>query len=155
MYITVKAKVEEVEDSSYTNTRTGEVIEKTQLSLVVPSMRERLTVELPAEVAPKASTLEQWEMEETWVVVTCKSMRAFGFTRENARAGEKGTGAMVVFQAAEIHEASPEERKQLQEARKIEKTQAKQRRAERRAEKEAAKAAEQQADEAGAAKQSA
>lgn len=141
MYITIMGKVEDVEESSYTVQSTGEIVTKTQLSLVLPSMRERITCELPMEVTPTPAILEQWEMEETWVVVTARSMRAFGFTRSNARAGEKDTGAMVVFQTAEVHEASPEDRKRLQAARKADKLQAKQRRAERRAEKEAAKLA--------------
>lgn len=153
MYITLIGKVEDVDESSYTNRTTGEIVTKTQVSLVVPSMRERLQVELPLEVSPKPATLEQWEMDEAWVVVTAKGLRAFGFTRSNARAGEKDTGALVVFQATEIHEASQEERKKLQEARKVEKTQAKQRRAQRRAEKEAQKQTEQET--AQLAKQSA
>jgi hypothetical protein len=40
---------------------------------------------------------------------------------------------MVVFQGLEVHEASPEERKQLQEAKKAARLQAKQRRAARQA----------------------
>ena len=62
-------------------------------------------------------------------------MRALAFERTNARAGEKAVGALVVFQAVDVREASPDERKQLQEARKAQKIQAKQRRAQRQAEK--------------------
>jgi hypothetical protein len=58
------------------------------------------------------------------------------------RAGEKSVGALVVFQGVEVREASPEERKQLQEARKPQKIQAKQRRAQRQAEMQAAREAE-------------
>jgi regulator of protease activity HflC (stomatin/prohibitin superfamily) len=155
MYITIMGKVEDVEESSYTVQSTGEVISKTQLSLVLPSMRERVTCELPLEASPKPATLEQWEMEETWVVLTARSLRAITFARQNTRAGEKDTGALVVFQAVEVHEASADDRKKLQEARKADKLQAKQRRAERRAEKEAAKLASQHAAEAEALKQSA
>lgn len=144
MYITNMGKVEDVDESSYTNKSTGEVVSKIQLSLVIPGMRERLICELPLEAAPKPATLEQWEMDETWVVVSCTGLRALGFSRQNVRAGENAVGAMVVFQAVEVREATPEERKKLQEARKAEKTRAKQRRAERRAEKEAVKLAEEQ-----------
>ncbi len=144
MYITNMGKVEDVDESSYTNKSTGEIVSKIQLSLVIPGMRDRLICELPLEVAPKPATLEQWEMDETWVVVSCIGLRALGFSRQNARAGENAVGAMVVFQAVEVREATAEELKQLQQARKAEKTRAKQRRAERRAEKEAAKLAEQQ-----------
>jgi hypothetical protein len=69
-------------------------------------------------------------------------MRALAFTRSNVRAGEKAIGPMVIFQAAAVREASPEERKQLQEARKAQKIQAKQRRAQRKAERDAARTPE-------------
>lgn len=156
MYITIIGKVEEVDESSYTVQSTGEVVSKIQLSLVIPGMRERVPCELPLDAAPKTATLEQWEMDETWVVVTARSLRALGFARTNARAGEKAVGAMVVFQAAEVREATQEERKKLQETRKADKLQAKQRRAQRKAEREAAKQAEvAQVEAAAPLKQSA
>ena len=43
----ITAKVEEVNESSYTQQSTGEVVTKVQLSLVVPSMRDRVLCELP------------------------------------------------------------------------------------------------------------
>lgn len=141
MYITIMGKVEEVDESSYTVQSTGEVVSRIQLSLVIPGMRDRVQCELPQDVAPKPATLEQWEMEEQWVVVTAAGLRALGFARSNARAGEKAVGALVVFQATEAREATPDERKRLLDARKVQKTQAKQRRAQRRSEKEAAKQA--------------
>jgi hypothetical protein len=139
-YFEITAKVEEVNESSYTQQSTGEIITKIQLSLVVPSMRERVLCELPMEAAPKTDLLDRWEMEESWVVVSADGMRALGFERNNVRAGEKAVGALVIFQAREVREASAEERKQLQEARKAVKLQAKQRRAARQAEKQAEKA---------------
>ncbi len=134
----ITAKCEEVEESSYTNQSTGEVVTRIQLSLVVPSMRERVLGELPLDVAPKPDLLERWELEESWLVVGAASMRALAFTRSNVRAGEKAVGAMVIFQAVAVREASPDERKQLQEARKAQNVQAKRRRAQRQAEKQAA-----------------
>ncbi len=139
-YFEITAKVEEVNESSYTQQSTGEVVTKIQLSLVVPSMRERVLCELPMEAAPKTDLLDRWEMEESWVVVSADSMRALGFERSSVRAGEKAVGALVIFQAREVREASAEERKRLQEARKAAKLQAKQRRAARQAEKQAGKA---------------
>jgi hypothetical protein len=147
MYITLIGKVEEVDESSYTVQSTGEVVSKIQLSLVIPGMRERVQCELPLDAAPKAATLEQWELDETWVVVTARGLRALGFARTNARAGEKAVGALVVFQAAEVREATQEERKKLQEARKADMLLAKQRRAARKAEREATKQAEAAAAE--------
>jgi hypothetical protein len=138
-YFEITAKVEEVNESSYTLKSTGELISKVQLSLVAPSMRDRVLCELPLEKAPTPETLDKWEMEESWVVVSAEGMRALAFERSNVRAGEKTVGALVVFQGVEAREAKPEERKALQDARKAQKLQAKQRRAARQAEKQAAK----------------
>src|SRR5689334_1764682 len=136
-YFQITAKCEEVDESSYTVQSTGEVVTKIQFSLVVPSMRERVLCELPLEVAPKPDILERWEHDESWLVVSADSMRALAFTRSNVRAGEKAVGSMEIFQAAAVREATPEERKQLQEVRKVQKVQAKQRRAQRKAERDA------------------
>jgi len=137
-YFQITAKCEEVNESSYTVQSTGEVVTKIQLSLVVPSMRERVLCELPLEASPKPEILERWELEESWLVVSADGMRALAFARSNVRAGEKAVGSLVIFQAADVREASPDERKQLQEARKVQKIAAKQRRAQRKAERDAA-----------------
>jgi hypothetical protein len=137
----ITAKVEEINESSYTIASTGELVTKVQLSLVVPTMKERVLCEIPLESAPTADLLEQWEMEESWVVVSANSMRALGFQRSNARPGEKAVGALVIFQTFEVRAATPDERKQLQDARKIAKLQAKQRRTARKVEQQAARAA--------------
>ncbi|PWT76124.1 MAG: hypothetical protein C5B60_04435 [Chloroflexi bacterium] len=138
-YFEITAKVEEINESSYTLKSTGEVITKVQLSLVVPNMRDRVLCELPLDKAPKPELLDKWELDESWVVVSAEGMRALAFERSNARAGEKPVGALVVFQGVEAREASAEERKALQQARNAQKVQAKQRRAARQAEKQAAK----------------
>ncbi|MGO8950470.1 MAG: hypothetical protein ACLQUY_22985 [Ktedonobacterales bacterium] len=138
-YFEITAKVEEVNESSYTLQSTGEIVTKVQLSLVVPSMRDRVLCELPLDKAPTPDTLDKWELEESWVVVSAEGMRALAFERSNARAGEKPVGALVVFQGVEAREASADERKALQQARKAQKVQAKQRRAARQAEKKTAK----------------
>ena len=109
-YFQITAKCEEVEESSYTNQSTGEVVTKIQLSLVVPSMRERVLCELPLDVALKPELLERWELEESWLVVGAASMRAVAFTRSNVRAGEKAVGSMVIFQAAEKQAATADQR---------------------------------------------
>src|SRR5215472_14405355 len=137
-YFSITAKVEEVNESSYTVQSTGEIVTKIQLSLVVPGMRDRVLCELPLDKAPKSDLLERWELEESWVVVSAEGMRALAFERSNARAGEKPVGALVVFQAVDVREASADERKQLQAARKAQKIAAKQRRAQRQAERAAA-----------------
>jgi hypothetical protein len=143
-YFEITAKLEEVNESSYTVQSTGEIVTKVQLSLVVPGMRDRLTCELPLDKAPKSDLLDRWELEESWVVVSADGMRALAFERSNARAGEKPVGALVVFQAVDVREASADERRALQQARKAQKLAAKQRRAARAAEKAAEKLAAKQ-----------
>jgi hypothetical protein len=147
-YFQIIGKCEETDDSSYTRTTADgkeETVSKVQLSLVIPGMQDRVRVELPLELAPSTDLLSQWELEESWLVVNATGMRALAFKRTNARPGEKDVGSLVVFAGASVREASPDERKQLQAARKAQKVQAKQRRAARAAEKKAAKASGQAA----------
>ena len=140
----ITGKAEQTDESSYTVQSTGEVVTKIQLTLNVPGMTDRVLCEMPLDVAPKMEVLEKWELEETWLVVSANSMRALGFTRSNARPGEKAVGALVIFQATDVREATADERRALMEARKVSKLQAKQRRAARKAERDATKAAEKQ-----------
>ncbi len=151
-YFQIVAKVEEVNESSYTSQATGEVQNKVQFSLVVPGMRDRVLCEMPQAEAPKPDTLDKWELEESWVVVSAEGMRALAFERSNVRAGEKAVGSLVVFQASAVREASSDERRDLQQARKAQKVKSKQARAARQAEKQAKKEAEKAEQ---AAKQSA
>jgi len=146
-YIQITAKLEEANESSYTIQSTGEVASKVQLSLVVPGMRDRILCELPLEKAPKPDLLDRWELEESWLVVSCDGMRALAFERSNARAGEKQVGALVVFQGVEAREASADERRQLQAARKAQKVAAKQRRAQRQTERRATQEADRAAQQ--------
>ena len=144
-YFQIVAKAEDTDESSYTNKSTGEVVTKVQLSLVVPGMQDRVRCEMPLDVAPPPEVLSRWELEETWVVVSASSMRALSFERTNARPGEKSTGALVVFQATEVREATADERRELQEARKARKLLDRQRRAARKAERDATLAVAQSA----------
>src|SRR5689334_12916451 len=143
-YFQVIAKCEEADDASYTRTTADgreETVSKVQLSLIVPGMQDRVRCELPLEAAPSTDLIERWELEEAWVVVSAAGMRALAFRRTNARPGEKEVGSFVVFQATEVREATAEERKALQAARKAQKVAAKQRRAARAAERQAEKQA--------------
>jgi hypothetical protein len=136
----ITGKAEQTDESSYTVQSTGEVVTKIQLTLNVPGMQDRVLCEMPLDISPKPNILEQWEMEENWLVVSANTMRALGFTRSNARPGEKAVGALVIFQATEVREATADERRALMEARKVSKLQAKQRRAARKAERDAVRA---------------
>jgi hypothetical protein len=119
-YFTILDKCEETDDSSYTRIRDGkeEIVSRIQLSLVVPGMQDRVRVELPLELAPSTDLLAQWELEESWLLVSASSMRALSFRRTNPRPGEKELSAFVVFAATSVREVSAEERKQLQAAEK-------------------------------------
>jgi hypothetical protein len=119
----ITGKAEQTDESSYTVQSTGEVVTKIQLTLNVPGMQDRVLCELPLDVSPKPDILEQWEMQESWLVVSANTMRA-----------------LVIFQATDVREATADERRALMEARKVSKLQAKQRRAARKAERDAAKA---------------
>jgi hypothetical protein len=105
-------------------------------------MRDRVLCEMPKLSAPKPDLLDKWELEEAWIVVSADGIRALGFARTNARAGEKAVGALVVFQASEVREASAEERRALQQARKAQKVRAKQQRSQRQAERQSTRAEE-------------
>ena len=140
----ITGKTEQTDESGYTMQSTGEVVTKIQLTLNVPGMTDRVLCDIPVDVSPKPDILEQWEMEESWLVVSANTMRALGFTRSNARQGEKAVGALVIFQATEVREATADERRALMEARKVSKLQAKRRRAARKAERDAVTAAEKQ-----------
>jgi hypothetical protein len=117
----ITGKAEQTDESSSTAQSTGEVVTKIQLTLNVPGMQDRVLCEMP-------------------LVVSANTMRAPGFTRSNARPGEKAVGAVVIFQATDVREATADKRWALMEARKGSKLQAKQRRAARKAERDAAKA---------------
>jgi len=156
--MTLVTKVEEVSEQSFERVKddgTSETVTKVQFSLVVPGMQDRLLAEMPQDQAPKPDILERWELEEAWVVVGADRLRAIGFKRANARPGEKEAGALVVFQASEIREATSEERKQLQAARKAAKLQARERRAKRAAEKQATQEVARRAQASQADKRSA
>ena len=90
----ITGKAEQTDESSYTVQSTGEVVTKIQLTLNVPGMQDRVLCEMPLDVSPKPDMLEQWEMEESWLVVSANSMRALGFTRSNAtrREGSRRVG---------------------------------------------------------------
>src|SRR5262245_51648840 len=107
----ITGKAEQTDESSSTAPCNGEVVTKIQLTLNVPGMQDRKLGEMPLDVSPKPDSLEQWEMEEAWLVVSAHPMRALGFTRSNARPGEKTVGALVMFQATEVREATADERR--------------------------------------------
>src|SRR5258708_22631305 len=88
-YFQITGKVEETDESSYTNKSTGEVVTKVQLSLIVPGMQDRVRCELPLGDAPKADLLSRWELEASWGVASAVAMRAPSFVRADGPAGGK------------------------------------------------------------------
>jgi hypothetical protein len=153
-YLTLIGKCTEVDDASYTNQRTGEVVHRTKITLEIPTMRERVGCELGVDALPDPGTQERWELDESWLVVEASGLRALGFERTSVRAGEKPVGALVIFQGTAVREVTAEERKQLQAARKQQKVAAKQRRVERQAQRQAERAA-REAEAAAEVKRSA
>ena len=102
MYYRIIKKVDEINESSYERTQadgTVETVRKLQVSGVIPGQRERVLCELPLDAAPSTDIMERWELEESWVVISANSMRAIGFARNSARAGENAVGTLVIFQA--------------------------------------------------------
>jgi hypothetical protein len=87
-YLTLAAKLEAYEESSYTSSATGEQHSKIQLTLTIPSMRDRVLCEFDLEHAPSTERLDQWEIEESWLILSANSFRAMGFNRRNPRANE-------------------------------------------------------------------
>jgi hypothetical protein len=147
MYFTILAKVDEVNDSSYERTvnqgkkdEHQETVQQFEIALSVPGMRDRVRVTFtPENLSVTQDKLDQWELEETWVMVKADSMRA------NAFDGSRGATALVSFNGVEVREATNDERKQLQQARKASKLKGKERRASAKAERAAAKKAQQPA----------
>src|SRR5437868_5420203 len=108
-YFQIIGKCEETDDSSYTRTTADgkeETVSEIQLSLVIPGMQDRVLVEMPLESAPSTDLLNQWELEESWLVVAATGMRSLAFKRNNARAGEKDVGSMVIFTGSAAREAT-------------------------------------------------
>jgi hypothetical protein len=146
MYFTIIGRVEETNDASYTReikkkdgTVTEEIVTQFEIALTIPGMRDRVRVTFNAENAPTQELMEKWELDEPWVVVQADSMRA------NAFEGNRGATALVSFNGVDIHEASADERKKLQSARKEVKQKNKTRRVQAKAEREAARKAQSSA----------
>jgi hypothetical protein len=95
-YVSLAAKMEAYDENSFTSPTTGEVRSRLQLTLTIPSMRDRVLCEFDLEHAPATELLDRWELEESWVIVSASSFRSIGFKRKNPRPNEKGVGAMVV-----------------------------------------------------------
>lgn len=131
-YFQLVGRVEEITESSYTQQSTGEVVRRFQLTLTNPVMRDRVTCEIPLDVAPSTADMDRWELDEAWVVVSADAFRALAFQRRSVRAGEKPVAAMVIFQAASVREATADERAAILDARKAQKLRIKQARAARR-----------------------
>jgi hypothetical protein len=142
-YITILGRTSEVNDASYTDKRSGEIVPRTELLLEIPGLRDKVRCELPQTASISQADLERWELEESWVVVEASGFRQMAFARSNARPGESAFGAMLAFQAATVREATADERRDLAEARREAKVHAKELRAKRQAERQAERQAQQ------------
>jgi hypothetical protein len=143
-HITILGRTSEVNDASYTDKRSGEIVPRTELLLEIPGLRDKVRCELPQTASIPQADLERWELEESWVVVEASSFRQMAFARSNTRPGESAFGAMLAFQAATVREATADERRDLAQARREAKAHAKEQRAKRQAERQAQQAASRQ-----------
>jgi hypothetical protein len=143
-YITILGRTSEVNDASYTDKRSGEIVPRTELLLEIPGLRDKVRCELPRDASIPQADLERCELEEAWVVVEASGFRQMAFARSNARPGESAFGAMLAFQAAAVREATADERRDLAQARREAKVRAKEQRAKRQAERQAQQATARQ-----------
>ena len=140
-YITARGRVDSIDDTSYEReiTKDGakvkETVTKFQMILSIPGSSEPMRFDMTPEVAPPVAKADQWETDETWVVVTADSMRLMSGSTEGR------AWAMVTFTATKVEEMSAAERATLQAARK----QVKQAKKQKAAEAKKAKAAAKQA----------
>jgi hypothetical protein len=142
MYITIRGRVDTIEDESYERMvkKGGKKVEETVtrfgMSLSLPGSNEMIKVSLSGEnIVPGQKQMDDWELNESWVQVECDGWSHRTGTTEDDRAW-----SMVSFRACEMpHELSAQERKDLMTKRQGIKTQkkeaAKKRRQERQAEK--------------------
>ena len=149
MYFTIRGRAESAEDKSYQRTiqekgkpDREETVMRYQLTLTVPGMTDLVKCDLTPERVegmPAVKVMEQWELDETWVVVTADAMRlSKGETDGRA-------WALVTFSATKVEEMSQQERATLVDARRKVKSARKQKSAEARKAKAEAKKATQAA----------
>lgn len=149
MYFTIRGRVESIEETSYPRLvkekgkpDREETVLRYQLTLTVPGMQDLVKCDLSPdriEGLPAMKQMEQWELDETWVVVTAESMR---LTKGDT---DGRAWALVSFSVSAVAEMSAPERSALVESRRKVKTARKQKSAEARKAKQAAKKAEQPA----------
>ena len=147
MYFSIRGRTESIEDKSYQRTiqekgkpDREETVTRYQLTLTVPGMTDLVKCDLTPERVegmPAMKVMEQWELDETWVVVSADAMRlAKGDTDGRA-------WALVTFSATKVEEMSQAERSTLVDARRKVKSARKQKAADaRKAKAEAKKVAQ-------------
>jgi hypothetical protein len=142
-YFTLRGRVESIEDTSYTRKakkgtqEVEEPVQRFQLTLTVPGMGEGVKCDLSPERVeglPTQAKMDQWELDETWVVVTADAMRTAQGKTEEGR-----VWVLVTFAAVAVAEMDAQEKARMAEARKKVKTARKVKAAEARKAKQAAK----------------
>ena len=147
MYFTIRGRAESAEDKSYQRTiqekgkpDREETVMRYQLTLTVPGMTDLVKCDLTPERVegmPAVKVMEQWELDETWVVVSADAMRLSKGETDGR------SWALVTFSAVKVEEMSQQERATLVDARRKVKSARKQKSAEaRKAKTEAKKTAQ-------------
>jgi hypothetical protein len=88
-YITILGRTSEVNDASYTDKRSGEIVPRTELLLEIPGLRGKVRCELPQTASISQADLERWELEESWVVVEAAGFRQMVCSLERASRRER------------------------------------------------------------------
>jgi hypothetical protein len=122
MYFTIRGRVDGIEDTAYPRKvnkgkpdEHEEMVPRYSLTLSVPGMSELVRCDLDpqrVENMPAIKVFDQWELDETWVVVEAEQYRiAKGDTDGRA-------WALVSFTVISITEMSAQDRQKLVDARR-------------------------------------
>jgi hypothetical protein len=133
MYFTIRGRVDSIEDTSYPRkNKEGEpqeMIARYSLTLSIPGMQDLVRCDLDpqrVENMPAIKVFDQWELDETWVVVTADALRL-------AKGNTDGRAwALASFHVVKVEELPAQERQALVDARRKVKAARKQKAADKR-----------------------
>jgi hypothetical protein len=144
MYFTIRGRVDSIEDTTYPRQvnkgkadEHEELVPRYSLTLSVPGMTDLVRCDLDPERVdnmPAIKVFDQWELDETWVVVTADAFRL-------AKGNTDGRAwALASFSVIKVEEMPAQERQALVDARRKVKAARKQKAADKRTAKQAKQA---------------
>lgn len=138
MYFTIRGRVDSIEDTSYPRkTKEGEpqeLIPRYSLTVAIPGMTDLVRCDLDPQRVENMLAIkvfDQWEMDETWVVVTADALR---LAKGNA---DGRAWALASFSVVKVEEMPAQERQALVDVRRKVKAARKQKAADKRTAKQA------------------